>query len=521
MASHSEIELKFELASGDVDRLRRAPELAAIDRLDETLHADYFDTPPHDLRKAGYTLRVRRSGERFVQTLKLQEPGRGLFDRREWEARVTTMQPDLGMLRSTPLASTLMTSLEKKLAKIATVEVERTTWCVERQNALIEVTLDQGSAGANSRMQPVTELELELKSGPEKSLFRLSDQLAEAVPLRLSVISKADRALSIAHGRSEKITKAPRIVLRRDWSVAEAFTAIVLSCVKHFRLNEPILLERRSPEALHQLRVAFRRLRTAFRFFRPVLRRSRRYRSLDKGIRRYSRVLGEGRNLDVFLDLARNRSVAAPHVERQRDASYDRIMAMLNSPPFLATMMRLIRWLTVGKWRLSPRAALPVHRFAMKRLDKAWAQIEGQPTSLSGLTEERRHRFRVRIKQFRYMLDFVRSVSRDGSGKRKAFRLSLEALQDDLGALNDISSAEGFAATAGIPIRQLIDKSSKARLLRQSERRYAELLAIGPYWTVDGAAKPPEAAGAHRRASTARPGASRRRAPRSGGSARG
>src|SRR4051812_45184644 len=69
-----------------------------------------------------------------------------------------------------------------------------------------------------------------------------------------------------------RVTKAPKAEVHPDMSVAEGFTAIVLSCLEHFRSNESAFVDERDPEALHQLRVATRRLRTALDLFRPVLR---------------------------------------------------------------------------------------------------------------------------------------------------------------------------------------------------------------------------------------------------------
>ena len=50
-------------------------------------------------------------------------------------------------------------------------------------------------------------------------------------------------------------------MLRPNLSVAEAFQIIARACVRHFRLNEPLLIASRSAEPLHQARVAIRRLR--------------------------------------------------------------------------------------------------------------------------------------------------------------------------------------------------------------------------------------------------------------------
>src|SRR3546814_6754427 len=54
-------------------------------------------------------------------------------------------------------------------------------------------------------------------------------------------------------------------------TAADAFRHIAQSCVRQFRLNEALLLAGRDAGALHQVRVALRRLRSAFSIFKPVI----------------------------------------------------------------------------------------------------------------------------------------------------------------------------------------------------------------------------------------------------------
>src|SRR3546814_5486970 len=64
--------------------------------------------------------------------------------------------------------------------------------------------------------------------------------------------------------------KAEPVALAGDMATAQAFQHIVQNCVRQFRLNEALLLIGRDAEALHQTRVALRRLRSAFSIFRPM-----------------------------------------------------------------------------------------------------------------------------------------------------------------------------------------------------------------------------------------------------------
>jgi hypothetical protein len=69
-----ETELKFVGPRDAVARLRGSPALLAYSKVEHArtraLKATYFDTEDLSLRKAGYVLRVRDEGGRFVQTVK-------------------------------------------------------------------------------------------------------------------------------------------------------------------------------------------------------------------------------------------------------------------------------------------------------------------------------------------------------------------------------------------------------------------------------------------------------------------
>jgi triphosphatase len=296
---------------------------------------------------------------------------------------------------------------------------------------------------------------------------------------RLELATENGRHLAKA-GRG-RVTKAPKADVHLDMSVADGFTAIVLSCLEHFRSNEWAFVDERDPEALHQLRVATRRLRTALDLFRPILRRSGRYRKLRKEWRRVSRSLGEVRNLDVALTLLDSRC-ADQLLKQTRDDAYGRIGDMLNASPFRDMRLGMARWLASGGWRRSTSAGTPLESFCLWRFDKAWTRLRAWDSLFSAMPDDRRHRFRVRLKQLRYSLDFLRPLHRGWKEERKAFRSSIEALQDDLGILNDLSMAEHMAALNGCSIAKGSDSRSPAAILESAEQHRQELLEAGPYW---------------------------------------
>lgn len=94
MHEPEEVELKLELEPKDLRRLEQSPLLRDEDEATDRLISHYFDTPEHDLRRAGYTLRVRHRGGRDIQTVKQEKPGAaGLFVRPEWERPIKGRSP--------------------------------------------------------------------------------------------------------------------------------------------------------------------------------------------------------------------------------------------------------------------------------------------------------------------------------------------------------------------------------------------------------------------------------------------
>ena len=516
-----EIELKLELAPEMVDRLRAHPPFARQPTYRQHQDTIYFDTPDRKLRKAGLTLRVRRCGRRYVQTVKAQTEAAGLFERDEWESQVRAMKPDLRAVTQTPVAKVLAEDCLQLLEPVATLSVNRTCWVIDKGNNVTEATLDEGVINAGDARQALSELELELKKGSEKALFRLCEQIADQVPIKLSVLSKADSAVGMADGELHRVRKASRIDLQFGMTAAHAFTAIVLSCLRHFRLNEPMVVESRTPEALHQAHVALRRLRSAFLLFRPVLRDSSRYRWIENELRWCSRRLGEARNVDVLLHLLKHASRQQSLLLHVRKKHYDAVIALLNSRRFVTMMLKLVRWLFIGKWRRSPRAQVPVRSLAEWRVEEIWAAVCDENVSLSEMTEEQRHRFRIRTKQFRYALEFVRSLLPNERRSRKPFQASLKSLQDNLGELNDLSIANCLAREIGAELAVgLLDDSKREVLLTRAQEDLSALRDIGPYWRSEEPRRP-EAGAARPQGGEGPPAASRTHEPRSAECARG
>ena len=106
---NTEVELKLRVDPDSLTALAAKPVLVAASASSEHLHATYFDTGDHRLHAQSLSLRVRREGERFIQTLKVGDAGpSGLHRRTEWEADVPSDKPDLSLLPNKVIREHLM-----------------------------------------------------------------------------------------------------------------------------------------------------------------------------------------------------------------------------------------------------------------------------------------------------------------------------------------------------------------------------------------------------------------------------
>jgi inorganic triphosphatase YgiF len=196
----TETELKLLLEPAAMQQLSRHPLLgAAGEPVEQRLYNTYYDTPALDLAAAQVALRVRRQGERFIQTLKTRGQSiDGLHQRGEWEWALDDATPDPARLAGDIWPAALPPATGLTLLPVFTTDFTRRLWWLTFEGAEIEVALDLGEvvcdcADGRHLTDPISELELELKSGPAEALFELARQLGEQIALQPGDISKAQR----------------------------------------------------------------------------------------------------------------------------------------------------------------------------------------------------------------------------------------------------------------------------------------------------------------------------------------
>jgi inorganic triphosphatase YgiF len=482
MGEQQEVELKLEFADGDAAAIAALPIWAAAPAEARRLVATYYDTSARELRDAGFTLRVRSDGEGQVQTIKAAGSAAGLFVRPEWECEVDDARPRLDRLAG-PMAPLVTPDLLDRLAPAFATEVERVARTVAHDGATIEVAIDRGVVGTGTREDRLCEIELELKAGAPAALFSLARAIAEVAPLRLGMLSKAERGFRLLDAKPGRPAKAEPIAFPPGGDAAQAFRTIAQACLRQFRLNESALIGGdEAPAVLHQARVGLRRLRSAFSLFADLYRDDAVAARIADGLRTSAAALGEARDVDVLMGRL---DEVEPALADARVFARARVLAELEGDRHRALMIDLSEWLAIGPWLSDPATAQararPVAEAAAIILDGARKRLKRRGAKLAKLDDEARHRVRITAKKLRYATEFFASVADTSKRQRRhaLFLAALERLQEHLGDLNDAATAPLLAARYGLAPPPLPDRG---KAITKSADAYDALVDAKRFW---------------------------------------
>ena len=507
-----EIELKLRIEPDAAAALRRHPLLVRhavgpprVQRLATT----YFDTPDLLLRRHGAALRVRRVAGRWVQTLKAGgDVAAGLHSRQEWETRTSGPAPDLAALCKLdgiePEWAGMLADpgLSHRLGPVLTTRFRRTAWQLRLDDGTgIELALDQGAAEHESARAPISEIELELKSGDPARLFELALELQAALPLRVSNVSKAERGFALRAPGPPAVIKAAPLHFAAQARVEQGLRAIIGNCLAQIQGNEEGVTLGTDIESVHQMRVGVRRLRVALRLFARVAPAPA---ALQAEIKWLAAELGAARDWEVLagITLAEIADACpdATGIEPLRAAAQGLAVANRKRAAAAVDSARYARLLlTLGHWlqgALAHEALPPERQLALAaplgglaaRVLKNWhRRLLRQGDGLSGATPEVRHQVRIVAKRVRYATDFFASLYPPRRLRR--YVGALAAMQDILGRLNDAAVAAGslrelaqadsaLAESAGFVDGFLAADARRATA--RLDRRWRQVERIGP-----------------------------------------
>lgn len=306
---------------------------------------------------------------------------------------------------------------------------------------------------------------------------------------RQEVELKAERGYSLHRGERAAPVKAKPAALSVRMSVNEAFRAVLWASLGHLQANERGALEGEDPEYLHQMRVALRRLRSAFGVFSPPHARPVTAAAASE-LKWLAGALAPARDWDVFMtetlpavgrNFAGNTGLAmlAERCERLRRSAARRARSAVASTRYQRLVLSAAGWLAAEKWLAQmhgkDREALaePVRRFASPVLERRYRRVRKRGRDLAQLSAAELHRLRIAVKKLRYATDFFEGLFE--SHKALEMHRQLARLQDILGAMNDAATAASLAARGARGMARKRVPEARTLVLGWSRRRAATL----------------------------------------------
>jgi triphosphatase len=538
--SEQELKLHVPLTSRrSVEREVRSKDATTV-----RLHAMYFDTPERELAKARIALRLRKEGREWIQTLKM--PGANAITRIEINHPRPGPILDLSLYAGTEVEVPL-SAIRGELGLRYETDVQRILRKVRSRAGTVEIAYDIGILRAGSLELPISEVEFELMSGRPAAIFAVGRAWQQRHGLLLDARSKSERGDALANTahalaridpesvgaaaqRTDLIARfwAPRdahgITLHKEMNASDALSAITEECLDHIVRNAAVLSEVDTkgvyqaghPEHVHQLRVAMRRLRSAWRLFDGIATLP--LDALREDIRVHFEAFGSNRDDDVFFGTVGPALIAAgmPACEIPAGEHEDNSHACAVSKPFQAWLLALLEWnvlphplpidvvlatsLPIAEdngaapvaagaadapatdvsrtYAAAPEPALhvdptmhspviaptiiPLHHVPaptglrgklVRRLRRLHKRVVSEGLTYAELEIEAKHALRKRAKRLRYGLNFVESLL--AGSHLRAYRKQLAAVQDILGEFNDLAVAQTRYAS-------LIDRQPQA-----------------------------------------------------------
>jgi inorganic triphosphatase YgiF len=500
-AEQAEIELKLLAPQGALEQLREMPVIVQHARnrgAFRRLETVYYDTPERLLFRHGMSLRVRRSGKHFIQTLKLLPNIGQPLTRRQWEAPVDGATPDLARLLA-EVGDPVATLTNDVLVPVFATRIRRHARQLDLPDASVEIAFDEGMIEAGARQEVLSEIELELKSGNAGVLFDLGTQLLDAAPLQVGTRSKAERGYALAFDIVRPAVKAEPFSITAEHAVDDVIALLLGTCWHHLLKNQTVAERGSDPEGVHQMRVALRRLRTICTLFRRDIP-SPAFQTVNSEARWLMQQLGPAREWDVFAETTITRlAAAAPDVdldglraavERQRKSSYAALQTVLADPRcsrFLLSLGQLVErrgWRNKIDSEALAALSLPMPTLANKILARLHRKALKRGAHFRQLNVDAQHDLRIDLKKLRYAAEFFLPLyATHASARRYARRLA--RLQTSLGRARDIASSRvlldairqedqsvlhlAIGAVAGWQAR---DRVAVAETLRKKWRRF-------------------------------------------------
>lgn len=263
--------------------------------------------------------------------------------------------------------------------------------------------------------------------------------------------SRLNRSRSKQQRGRHRCYKLPR--LSATMTCQEAFRAIARGCLDDLAANQQATCEG-DPEALHQMRIALTRLRTARSFFSSFIPSSE-WSNVKGELKWLNKHLSRARDLDVTIARLLSADDKSPEQSLGRawrktwSTSHRKLSLTLRSKRYRMLLRDMSIWIENGKKSsATPQSSTSLATYSARRLDRWYKKLIKKSRAFENMNSSQHHRLRIKAKRLRYILETIESLLPGQSlGKIQELLKSLRKIQKHLGHLNDAEQGHAIAAT--------------------------------------------------------------------------
>jgi CHAD domain-containing protein len=264
-----------------------------------------------------------------------------------------------------------------------------------------------------------------------------------------------------------------------------AFRIIARHCLADLAKNQPATCQG-DPAALHRMRIALTRLRTAIVFFSPVVA-DRQRPQIRRELKWLNTHHGTVRDLDVAIErLPATSNDQRSALQRQARDDHARLARTLSSARYRRLIDSTLTWVENGSWSTTRRKraarirAFPIAAYSDDKLARWQRKLLKKSSKLACMDSRRQHRLRLRTKRLTYSVEFFVGLFPDKIHARQELALKhLRKAQKSLGQLNDDERGRSLSTASGSSLRLLAPKRRK-RLIEATAKAYRKLAAQKP-----------------------------------------
>jgi CHAD domain-containing protein len=326
------------------------------------------------------------------------------------------------------------------------------------------------------------------------------DQAAAAPREAVDVIEEAEPAPPGVESPRLPLELNPKVGVLPSDSMAEAARKVLHFNFERMLLNEPGSRLGENIEAVHDMRVATRRMRSAIRLFRPFFKANT-IKPLNHALRDVASLLGEVRDLDVFMEKAQHFAQANPESnldplviiwEKRLTKARRALIRHLDSKAFARFVDQFHGFVTTpgAGARALPgpeeAVAYQVRYIAPRLIYEHYEGVRAYEAVLDDAPITTLHALRIDFKRFRYTLEFFEEIL---GPEIKSVIKETKNMQDHLGDLTDTLVASGVlvdfidehnASYSGVPIFMRPDISGVQRYALATDALQKRLLDTFP-----------------------------------------